>query len=286
MAINPYFRSNYYGKAEQSLVESLTTECIQIHGHDVYYVPRTLVSFDKLYGEDKLSAFEKAIPVEVYLKNVETFGGDKELITQWGVEVRDEIRLTLSKKRFRDEVTRQVPEINYPRAGDLVYIPVDGSLFEITFVEDKEVFYQTGDLFSYELNLKRFEMGSEKFNTGIDVVDRYEEDFGSLTDFVFDNVTGNFMVGERIYQGANLVDSTARAEVVFWDSGTKTLTVSKIFGAFDKNIDTVGNDSGATGTYNSAQDVKPNKNEAGKDNRTVYELSNPIIDVEEVNPNL
>ena len=46
--------------SEQYLYEDLAIEAIQIYGHDCYYLPRTLVNKDQLFGEDALSKFDDA----------------------------------------------------------------------------------------------------------------------------------------------------------------------------------------------------------------------------------
>jgi len=109
MAVNSIFHTNNKNSilAERNLYKNLVKEAIQIYGHDVYYVDRTLVSRDNVLGEDALSKFTSANPIEMYVEDSEGFGGDKEIITQFGLENRNEITFVVSKERFQ-ELDRQV----------------------------------------------------------------------------------------------------------------------------------------------------------------------------------
>ena len=113
MAVNKYFNHFNYAR-EQDLVEDLTIESIKIYGHDVKYVPRTIVSRDNLYSEDSLSTFNNAADVEMYIKNVEGFEGEGDLLSRFGLQIRDEITFTLARKRF-DQIRSEklMTEVGY-----------------------------------------------------------------------------------------------------------------------------------------------------------------------------
>ena len=104
MAVNTAFHtSNLHSIAtERSLYQDLLKEAIQIYGHDVYYVNRTTVAVDNVLGEDALSKFTRQHPIEMYVEDAEGFGGDKEIITQFGLENRNEITFVVSKERFQE----------------------------------------------------------------------------------------------------------------------------------------------------------------------------------------
>ena len=103
MAVNSIFHTNNKSSilAERNLYKDLIKEAIQIYGHDVYYVDRTLVARDTVLGEDALSKFTNANPIEMYVEDSEGFGGDKEIITQFGLENRNEITFVVSKEKFQ-----------------------------------------------------------------------------------------------------------------------------------------------------------------------------------------
>ena len=103
MAVNSIFHTNNKNSllTERNLYKDLIKAAIQIYGHDVYYVDRTLVARDNVLGEDALSKFTNAQPIEMYVEDSEGFGGDKEIITQFGLENRNEITFVVSKEKFQ-----------------------------------------------------------------------------------------------------------------------------------------------------------------------------------------
>lgn len=278
MTVNPYFVSNHSATNEQALMQSLIIEAIKIHGRDMYYVPREYVALDQLYGEDKLSAFTKAYPLEFYVDLAQSFGGDRDLLSKFGLEVRDEMTLTVAKQRFSDVVTKEDASITRPREGDIIYFPLDQSLFEITFIEPEQVFYQGGRLYTYDISLKRFEVAGEKFDTGIDKIDEMEDIHGYTDTIVLDFGTGDFVPGERVTQ------SLTEGEVVTWSAASKTLVLVKVKGEFAPNINLVGVTSGATWQFNNTVDVKKSTSSTLKDNTTLDELTSGAIDFTEKNP--
>ena len=60
------FRAN--GSAqEQKTIENLIVETIEIYGQDIYYVPRTIVNKDSVFGEDSDTKFESAKAIRAYV---------------------------------------------------------------------------------------------------------------------------------------------------------------------------------------------------------------------------
>lgn len=169
MATNFYFQ-NFTNFGEQRLIQDLITESIKIYGQDMYYVPRTLDSFDPLYTEDDTSIYKKAIMVEMYIKNVDGFQGDGDFLSNFGVEIRDRVTFTVSRTVFSEEVESQLG-INRPREGDLIFFPLNNKLFKIMFVEHEEIFYQLGALQTYDLVCELYEFSGERFNTGNAAID-------------------------------------------------------------------------------------------------------------------
>ena len=131
MATNSYFR-NFDAKNEQELLHSLVTESIQVYGHDVSYIPRTLVNEDTILGEDSISEYKDAHSIEMYIKSVDGFEGEGDLISKFGLEVRDQIVFSLARRAWEglDIGTR-------PKEGDLIFFPLTSKLFQITFVDSE-----------------------------------------------------------------------------------------------------------------------------------------------------
>jgi hypothetical protein len=131
MAVNPYFYN--YGN-EQNLVEDMTIEIIKATGQDCLYVPRQYLNIDKIFGENPASSFTKTYTLEMYLQSYKGFEGT-DIISQFGIEIKDKVTLVFARKRFSEEVTINDITITRPREGDLIYFPLSKSLFEINFVE-------------------------------------------------------------------------------------------------------------------------------------------------------
>lgn len=182
MAVNQYF--NHYNHAgEQNLIEDNVIETIQLSGMDIKYITREDVSVDELYGEDLDTQFSSVDEIEMYLLSYESFGGDGDLFGNFGLEVRDTLTMTVSKKRFAEVF----PEIELPREGDLLYFPFNKALFEIKFVEDESEFYQAGKRYVYELRCNLFEFNDESFVTGDDEID----DLAASIDFNITDTTSD-----------------------------------------------------------------------------------------------
>ena len=113
MATNKYFNNFAYAR-EQDLVEDLTIESIKIYGHNVKYLPKTISGIDHLFGEDKLLKYETAADVEMYVKNVEGFEGEGEFMSKFGVQLNDQLTLTVARKRFDQIRTEKLTtEVGY-----------------------------------------------------------------------------------------------------------------------------------------------------------------------------
>lgn len=187
MSTNPYFNHLTY-TATQDLHEDLLIESIKQFGMDVIYLPRTLVDIDSLWGEAAREQFNSGFAIEMYLNNVEGFEGNGDLLSKFGLEIRDQSTFWVSKKRFQEEVENtdttgltlnqidQETELSEyaPREGDLIYLPMNGNYFQIMFVEREQMFYPQGKLMVYELRTELFERSTETFNTGNTLLDGIE----------------------------------------------------------------------------------------------------------------
>jgi len=176
MPTNVYFDTGT--RPEQHLYEDLIIEQLRIYGQDVYYIPRRMVSEDELFGEDVLSKFEDAYLIEMYVDNVDGYEGEKELMTKFGLDIQDDATFTVARRRWEQFVAidNNIIVSLRPNEGDLVYWPRGNKLFEITFVDHDDPFYQVQNLPTYKLKCKTFEYGSEEIDTGIAQIDSIETD--------------------------------------------------------------------------------------------------------------
>ena len=176
MPTNVYFDTGT--RPEQHLYEDLIIEQLRIYGQDVYYIPRNMVSEDSLFGEDTLSKFEDAYLIEMYVDNADGYEGEKELMSKFGLDIQDDATFTVARRRWEQFVSidNNVIVSLRPNEGDLVFWPKGNKLFEITFVDHDDPFYQVHNLPTYKLKCKSFEYGSEQIDTGIAAIDSIEDD--------------------------------------------------------------------------------------------------------------
>jgi len=171
---NVYFSQGT--RNEQSLIEDLIIESLRIYGNEVMYIPRTLVSKDNILGEDRLSQFKSAFPIEMYFENVDSFGGQGAFIQKFGLMVEQSATLVVARRRWEQFVGRYgvttIP--TRPNEGDLIYFPLSKGLFEIKFVQHQDPFYQLGKLYVYKLQVELFQYASEFIDTGVPAVDAFE----------------------------------------------------------------------------------------------------------------
>lgn len=180
MATNPWFTGHNVGhQSEQALYDGMVIECIQWSGQDYYYIPRTLsTKFDQIFGEDVLSSFDTYALIEMYVQDISGYGGESEMLSKFGLEVRDTATFIISRTRFNDVVVPIIPDTRNdklkwrPCEGDLIFAPFSHSMFEIKFVEDEAPgFYQLNKKYVWSLRCELVQLNNEKFNTGIADVD-------------------------------------------------------------------------------------------------------------------
>lgn len=174
MTRNVYF--SHGTKNEQYLLEDLIIESISIFGQEFYYIPRTLVSKDEILGEDRLSKFKDAFPIDMYLESVDGFEGQGAFIQKFGLMMEQSATLTVARRSWERFVGKYGKTIvpSRPNEGDLLYFPLTGGLFEIKFVDHQDPFYQLKKLYVYRLQIELFQYSSEKIETGIDKIDEFE----------------------------------------------------------------------------------------------------------------
>ena len=275
---------------EQLLVEDLVIEALQIYGLDVYYLPRTTRDqVDYLFGEDVLKEYRTAHPVEMYLENVTGYDGDQDFISKFGLEIRDEVTMLDSRLRFKYAVNGYTR----PREGDLVFVPMTTSFFEITQVEsenDQAMFYtlgrgRGGNVYVFALKMKQFYFSNEIIDTGIDDIDNNIRNYYNRVRISLGTGSGKFVNDEIVYQGSSL--STATSQALVYDFQPNAyIDVYRVQGDFSASANVKGNTSSAQWTVILASDA-PTQNNAFEDiidNARIEAASDGIIDFTEVNP--
>ena len=280
MATNPHFQ-HFDATNEQYLVQDLIIESIKIYGHDVYYMPRTLVNEDTLYSEDTISAFNDAYVVEMYIKNVDGFEGEGDFMSRFGLEIRDQITFSVAQRTFKNLLLDST--YDRPKEGDIIYFPLTKKVFEIRFVEHESVFYQTGALQTYDLVCELFQYEDQAIDTGIEDIDKIEREESYSIDVVLDSGTGTYTTGETIYQGTNLASANTTAEVVSWTLSSKTLRVMNLVGTFNTTYNVVGGSSSASYSFTST-DYQQDKQDTTSDSYKLELEADAVLDFTESNP--
>jgi len=193
MALNPFFLQGSPG--EQRLIQELINEQLKIFGVEVIYIPRKFVRRESIIEEVTTSKFDDNFGIEAYINNYEGYGGAGDVLTKFGMSLRDELSLIISKERFEDFIGSfldNLPDSETggvtarPREGDVIYFPLGKRLFEVKFVEHEKPFYQLGKTYVYELQCELFEYedemgGWDNLNTTTDEIDSTLENFGYIT---------------------------------------------------------------------------------------------------------
>lgn len=176
MPVSGYFQTTYASTGEQRLIEDLVTESIKIYGVDVYYLPRTEVARDELLTEDPQPSYLSAHLIEMYIENMDRWGGVGDILSRVGGmnQIRDRVTLVVSRRSFAQYVGQETT-LTRPREGDIVWVPLNNKLFRVLFVEHEVPFYQLGGLQSYQLECELMELSNELFLTGVPALDRLTE---------------------------------------------------------------------------------------------------------------
>jgi hypothetical protein len=197
---NLYFSDKV--RSEQNLYEDIIIESLKIYGQDVYYLPRDLVGEDKIFGHDVPSRFNSSHKIEMYIENVEAFDGEGDLFTRFGVEIRDEATFVVSRRRWEQTVKRYDNEISgdRPREGDLIYLPLSNSIFQIMHVEHEQPFYQLSNLPTYKMRAQLFEYNDEDLDTGVDAIDAIERAYAYTYILTLDSDSPIIKIGDTATQ--------------------------------------------------------------------------------------
>ena len=217
MALNPHFLQGSRG--EQRLVQSLINEHLKIYGIEVTFIPRKFVNQSSIIEEVQASKFDDNFLIEAYVENYDGYAGAGDVLTKFGMSLRDEVTLTISKERFEEfiapfmEADDDIELSSRPREGDLVFFPLGQRLFEIKFVEHEEPFYQLGSNYVYKLKCELFEYEDEVIDTDIAAIDTQVDDVGYIVDLQLVGVG-------RTAQAQAVIDTGSISEIFLNNDGS------------------------------------------------------------------
>ena len=279
MATNPYFKKNYSSQSEQDLYDDLMEESIKIHGIDVQYLPREIQKIDSLFKDVEVSQFTTTHEIEMYIDSYEGFAGEGDFLSKFGVEIRDTLELTVMVNRFN------TLNLGRPKEGDLIFFPFNKQLFEVMFVEDEQIFYTLGERFVYRLKLELFEYSNQIINTGIEDIDSIQYESAYSIQLTTTSGSGDYVVGENAFQGADLSSATAKGRVASWENGV--LELVDVVGKFVEgiNVDSDGGASYEIDLPENYEDVELDMpNDPLSDNIDYESEADKVIDFSENNP--
>lgn len=193
MTLNPYFLHG--SQSEQGLVQDLVNEHIRMFGIDVYYIPRKYIKTDNIIREVQTSLFNDTFIIEAYMNNYEGYAPGSDIMTKFGINLKNELSLIISRERFDGFISpllQNIIDLNNsnegdllfstrPKEGDLIYFPLGKRIFEIKQVEFENPFYQLGKNYVYELKCELFEYEDEEINTPIPEIQERIVDVGYIT---------------------------------------------------------------------------------------------------------
>ena len=284
---NFYIRQDV--RSEQNLYEDIVIESLKIHGQDVFYLPRDIVFEDRIFGEEIPSRYNSSYKIEMYLDNIEGFDGEGDLFTRFGVEIRDECTFVVARKRWKQVVGKFENNINSerPREGDLIYLPLSNSMFQITHVEHEMPSYQLSNLPVFKCRAHLFDYNNEDFDTGVEAIQDIETDFGYRYLLTIDSSSSyNILEGRTITQDQSGVLVTAEvAKFSDSDKVIHAIHLSKSDGTFGLFLadSTITVDS-ANNSYRIASVAQDNVISANEQNTDFGTFGDDFLDFSESNP--
>ena len=188
MALNPFFLQG--SPNEQFLIQDLINEHLKTYGIEIYYIPRKVLGQDNIIREIEASKFDDNFVIEAYLENFEGYAPGSDIMTKFGINLQNEVTLTLSKERFEEFIQPFLGEYDddeillttRPKEGDLVYFPLGQRIFEVKRVEHEQPFYQLGTNYTYKLECELFQYENEDIDTSVEFIDTQVKEIGYITE--------------------------------------------------------------------------------------------------------
>jgi hypothetical protein len=293
---NNYFNTQHTGATlEKQLLEDLIVEVIKINGVDVYLIPRDASNtMDFVYGEDPLKKFTRNYCIEMYMNEPQGWSGAGNLFTKFGLELRDDTTFIVARRSFMRHIPEQFNRSGGgPREGDVIWVPLTNSLFEIKKIEEEKLFFAMGNRkpFYYELSCERMRYNNERFNTGLEKLDSDIVQHGYLVKFNLSSTgNGKYYKYETVYQSntplslASIASANHTAMVEGYDNNKHTLNVAHIKGVFTPGVPVWGANSNASYVLVSYNDMLDERIDDIIDNKRLQDEANSVIEFDPSNP--
>ncbi len=278
MATNRYFE-NFNSFPQQELINGLTREVIEINGTDVIYLPRKLINRDDILNEDSSNVFNSAFEIEMYINSNEGFAGAGDIISKFGLDVQDEIGFIVHKERFIEE-----SKLPSPKEGDLIYLYMSKTLFDIKFVEHEKPFYSMGKNQVFELTCEKFQYSNEKFLIPAaqkgDIFDKIVRSYSTKTTLTLADTAGDYVIGEVVSQLG------VQGIIASYDPVTFKIYLYNVLGGiFLPNEQLIGSTSGTSKNVVSVRDQELSDQKDSYDENITFETEgDSILDFSEIDP--
>ena len=249
MALNPFFLQG--SRSEQNLVQDLINEQLRMYGVEVYYMPRQYITTNKVIREVIQSEFTQTFPIEAYVDSYEGYGGQGTLLTKFGIQDYDDLKIIISRERYETYIAplaKDIPDgelTERPKEGDLIYFPLGDRIFEIKYVEHEQPFYQLQKNYVYTLTCSLFRIEDEVIDTGVEFIDdeKFDQGYFQTLTLIGAAVTGiatasNICAlgGVQVVNITNMGNNYSTAPLVGFSSsptgGTTTVGISSITNQF------------------------------------------------------
>lgn len=289
MATNPWVSQSVRG--EQGLYEDLVIESLKFYGQDVYYIPREIVNKDKVFLDDVPSRFSDAYKIEMYIENIDAFNGEGDLFSKFGVELRDQATFVVARRRWKKMIGDFLDNNKFrPREGDIIYLPLSQSIFEIFKVETETPFYQLSQLPTFRLQCELFEYNDEDFDTGVANIDVVEKEAAFQYALTMDSSSSGYTVGETVTQSFDSYDMNG--EITRWSDSDNIMWLAHVgatdglYHTFSTAKQVVGGSSGAIATPTLVQELqKIQEVELNQAQSTYFDdFEGDFLDFSESNP--
>lgn len=285
MPTNPYISQKV--RSEQNLYEDIVIESLKFYGQDVYYIPREIVNKDPIFLDDVPSRFSDAYMIEMYIENTDGFQGEGDLFTKFGIELRDQATFVVARRRWKQLIGNYLDEKKFrPREGDVIYLPLSESMFQILKVETETPFYQLSNLPTFRLQCELFEYSDEDFDTGVSGIDAIELEGAYQYALTMDSASTGFTIGETIVQSFNGYDM--QGEVTDWSDSDRVLQLAHVgatdgkFHTFTNTSAVIGQSSGAIATPTLVRELQ--EIQKGSQNTIFDDFEGDFLDFSESNP--
>lgn len=288
MATNRYISQKH--REEQNLYEDLIIEAIQFYGQDVYYLPREIVEKEEIFLDAIESQFSDAYKIEVFIENSEAFDGEGDIFTKFGIELRDQATFVIARRRWKHLIGDRLSKAEFrPREGDVIYLPLSQSLFQVMKVETETPFYQLSQLPLFRVQCELFDFSDEDFDTGIPEIDSIEAEGAFQYEFTMPSED----LGRDIYYGIGETVQQAfdnyviEGEVTSWNHDTRMLKVAHTR-ASDGQWHDWSTTKEITGEHASLIPVTEEENitkiQPDAQNKMFNDFANDFVDFTESNP--